>query len=139
MEALVTGYTDVWINKETCEIRKEYNNRPNSYISPDNKKILTNLKSLRENGPAKRANILAEYKKSFGKTFNGDIIALGHIVVPSELWKRDIFTYHITNGKITGQTPLKIFDEKYFYYDPSRYCHYPTVLGQTEYESLYRR
>jgi hypothetical protein len=142
MEALIPGYTDVWINEETCEIRKSYNTRPVSYICPDNKNIFVNLKSLPGKYKPNRINILAQYNKIFSKRFNGSIIAAGPAKYDTNNEEcRDIFNYSTINGKIINQTLVASYKDEYFEkrtalsYEQRK----PTTLGQTEYESLYRR
>lgn len=74
-EALVPGYTDVTINRNTCLITKYYSDKPTIYFY-NGKTIYVNLYYLVEKprlNSSRQVSILTTYKKVFGSEFSGTI------------------------------------------------------------------
>jgi len=124
----VPEYTDVFIDRDTCEIFKHYSPEPSTYFFT-NKAINVNLKWPERYG-SRSVNITVAYKKAFGVGFTGSIVA------------RQKNTLHVVrvsyqSGKITGTEIVLPYNRKY--HTPEDYSNELTELGKREYEPLFKR
>lgn len=133
MQTLLPEYTDVLIDSITCDITKQYSNKPSTYFC-NGKAVTVNLKwpeGKSGYSSARSVNILTAYKKAFGEPFNGSIVA-------KKSNTSDIYSYTVENGKITNSALIQTCKEEY--YDKSNpYSWKVTDLGKLEYENLFIR